>query len=147
MLVQARKGSADCCDEPGLGLGDKGGVGPPWTVRRYLSPHSPGWKSRAGNLRGIERKGSSRQMSSCILYPADRGELLKVFKQEGCDKSTSYKESVSGQGTSWKKLRCFRLDGRGGSALQEAVVDVQAGDLGAVKSAEGEEKQVERGTC
>lgn len=34
---------------------------------------------------------------------------------------------------------------KGGSALQEAVVDVQAGDLGAVKSAEGEEKQVERG--
>lgn len=57
MLVQARKGSADCCDEPGLGLGDKGGVGPPWTVRRYLSPHSPGWKSRAGNLRGNREKG------------------------------------------------------------------------------------------
>lgn len=70
---------------------------------------------------------------------------MKVFKQEGCGKSSSYKESVSGQGISWKRLRRFRLDGRGGSALQEAVVDVHAGDLGAVKSAEGEEKQVERG--
>lgn len=84
-----------------------------------------------GTYGGIERKGSSRQMSSCILYPADRGELLKVFKQEGCGKSSSYKESVSGQGTSWKRPRRFRLDGREGSALQEAVVDVQAGDLGA----------------
>lgn len=45
MLVQARKGSADCCDEPGLGLGDKGGVGPPWTVRRYSALTVP-----VGNL-------------------------------------------------------------------------------------------------
>lgn len=70
-------------------------------------------------------------MSNVDMHPADRGELLKVFKQEGCGKSSSYKESVSGQGTSWKRLRRFHLDGREGAALQEAIVDVQAGDLGA----------------
>jgi len=50
----------------------------------------------------------------CVLDPAGRAALSRVFKQEGSGRSSVYREG-------WKRLRSFRLGGREGAALERAV--------------------------